>query len=107
MHPLIPDDYRFFDGVTGAFKEARSFGDIQGVKTDDEMRRLSLRDVLYSFGIAHPGAITLHNFPQGLRAFHRDGEFIDLSVIDLVRTRRRGVPRYNGFRAGLRKPPIT
>jgi len=62
--------------------------------------------VLYSFGIAHPGAITLHNYPNSLRGFVRDGERIDLAVVDLVRTRRRGVPRYNDFRAGLHKPRI-
>ena len=107
MHPLIPDDYQFFDAGTGALKESRTFTDIQGTGTDKEMRRLGLRNVLYSFGIAHPGAITLHNFPESLRKFRRDGEIIDLSVIDLVRTRRRGVPRYNDFRAGLHKPRIT
>jgi hypothetical protein len=32
-----------------------------------------------------------------LRQFNRDGEIIDLAVVDLVRTRRRGVPRYNDF----------
>ncbi len=63
-------------------------------------------NTLYSLGIAHPGAITLHNFPRALQAFQRDGEVIDLSVVDLVRTRRRGVPRYNDFRAGLHKPRI-
>jgi hypothetical protein len=38
--------------------------------------------------------------------FERDGEFINLAVVDLMRTRRRGVPRYNDFRAGLHKPRI-
>src|SRR4051812_8588788 len=107
MHPLIPDDYQFVDAATGALKETRTFTDIQGTGTDKEMRRLRLRNVLYSFGIAHPGAVTLHNFPESLRKFRRDGEIIDLSVIDLVRTRRRGVPRYNDFRAGLHKPRLT
>jgi Animal haem peroxidase len=62
--------------------------------------------VLYSFGISHPGAIRLHNYPRLLQEFERDGEHIDLSVVDLVRTRRRGVPRYNDFRTGLHKPRI-
>ena len=39
--------------------------------------------------------------------FERDGEMIDLSVVDIVRTRRRGVPRYNDFRAGLHRPRVT
>ena len=36
----------------------------------------------------------------------RDGERIDLSVVDIVRTRRRGVPRYNAFRTGLHMAPV-
>ena len=71
------------------------------------MRRLELGNVLYSFGIAHPGAITLHNFPRSLQKFERlNGELIDLSVVDIVRDRRRGVPRYNDFRAALRLPRL-
>jgi Animal haem peroxidase len=107
LHPLIPDDYVFHSHATGKQRDSRSFGEIQGRKTDDEMRRIGLTDTLYSFGIAHPGAITLHNYPNALRQFHRDGEIIDLAVVDLVRSRRRGVPRYNDFRANLHKPRIT
>jgi hypothetical protein len=66
-----------------------------------------LANTLYSFGLSYPGAITLHNYPNALRNLVRDGERVDLSVVDLVRTRRRGVPRYNDFRAGLHKPRIT
>ena len=73
---------------------------------DEEMRAFGLENTLYSFGIVHPGAITLHNYPRSLQKFERDGELIDLSVVDLVRTRRRGVPRYNDFRAGLHKPRV-
>ncbi|MCA1851193.1 MAG: catalase, partial [Beggiatoa sp.] len=107
MHPLLPDDYCFYDYRTGELLGQRNFLEIQGNKADDEMRALGLHNMLYSFGISHPGAITLHNYPRSLQAFERDGERIDLSVVDLVRTRRRGVPRYNDFRAGLHKPRIT
>jgi hypothetical protein len=58
-------------------------------------------------GTAYPGAITLHNFPNALREFEREGEIIDLAVVDIVRTRRRGEPRYNDFRAGLDKKRFT
>jgi hypothetical protein len=111
LHPLLPDDYVYYDYQTGAEKGKKTFLDIQGAKADDELRNLGLQHALYSFGIAHPGAITLHNNPRSLQAFERekDGkiERIDLSVVDIVRTRRRGVPRYNDFRAGLHKPRIT
>jgi hypothetical protein len=107
MHPLIPDDYSFYDSGTGKKLSDATFLDIQADKTEAVMRATGLKDVLYSFGAAYPGAITLHNFPNSLRKFERDGEIIDISVVDLARTRRRGVPRYNDFRAGLHKPRIS
>jgi Animal haem peroxidase/Catalase len=107
MHPLIPDDYCFYDSATGKKLSNLTFFDIQGDNTDRVMREKGLRDVLYSFGTAYPGAITLHNFPNSLMKFNREGEIVDLSVVDLARTRRRGVPRYNDFRVGLHKPRIT
>ena len=106
MHPLVPDDYVFFDHQTGRKLFDTTFLDIQGSNTDRVMREQGLANVLYAFGTAYPGAITLHNFPNSLMKFERDGEIVDLSVIDLVRTRRRGVPRYNDFRAGLHKPRL-
>ena len=107
LHPLIPDDYVFYDFETGQPTETRTFEEIQGIPTDDAMRRLQLQNVIYSFGISHPGAITLHNYPKSLQRFKRtNGEIIDLSVVDIVRDRRRGVPRFNDFRQKLRRPPI-
>lgn len=106
MHPLIPDDYEFFDCGDGHIIADYAFGDIQGLRTDAIMRSTGLSNVIYSFGVANPGAITLHNFPNGLRQFVRDGEIVDMAVVDIVRTRRRGVPRYNDFRAALHKPRI-
>jgi hypothetical protein len=107
MHQLMPDDYLLFNHADGRLIEKVGFKSIQGTVTDEVMREKKLENVLYSFGIAHPGAITLHNFPNSLRTFEREnGERIDLAVVDLVRTRRRGVPRYNDFRAGLDKPRL-
>ncbi|MFG1609443.1 peroxidase family protein [Actinoplanes sp. NPDC049265] len=101
MHPLVPDDFSF--GAAGT----RTLTDLLGDKADDELRAIGLTDVLHSFGTAHPGAITLHNFPRTLMNLERDGELIDLSVVDLVRTRRRDIPRYNDFRAGLHMPRLN
>jgi hypothetical protein len=106
MHPLLPDDYRFADHQTGAALGDRGFPDIQGALADVELRKFGLENTLYSFGLSYPGAITLHNYPRSLQKFERNGELIDISVVDLVRSRRRGVPRYNDFRAGLHKPRI-
>ncbi|MCX5381592.1 peroxidase family protein [Streptomyces sp. NBC_00091] len=106
MHPLIPDDYEFVDHRFGRRLDTLGFDDLQGAAAEPLIRKTGLVNSLYSLGIANPGAITLHNFPRALQTFHRNGEVIDLSVVDLVRTRRRGVPRYNDFRAGLHKPRI-
>jgi len=103
LHPLIPDDYRFEDHQSGELLGTRTFTEISGAKADDELRGMGLENLLYSFGTSHPGAIALHNYPRSLQSFERDGEHIDLSVVDLVRARRRGIPRYNDFRAGLHR----
>jgi hypothetical protein len=106
LHPLIPDDYRLLDHTDGHLIRTCGFDALSGTAADEQLRDLHLENMLYSFGRAHPGAITLHNFPSALRDFVRDGEHIDLSVVDLVRTRRRGIPRYNDFREGLHKPRV-
>ena len=107
MHQLIPDDYRFADHQTGELLRTCEFLDIIGAEADDELRSIGLDNALYSFGIAHPGAITLNNYPNSLRNFPRLKEPpIDLAVVDIVRERRRGIPRYNDFRAGLGKPRL-
>jgi hypothetical protein len=106
MHPLIPDDFEIVDHRFGHRLDTLAFHDVQGAATEQVIRKTGLVDTLYSLGIANPGAITLHNYPRALQTFERDGEVIDLSVVDLVRTRRRGVPRYNDFREGLHKPRI-
>ncbi|MBM7807644.1 hypothetical protein JOD57_003481 [Geodermatophilus bullaregiensis] len=105
MHPLIPDDYVLVDLATGEAEKV-DFDEISGERTEPRFRDVGLANSLYSLGIAHPGAITLHNFPDALRHFERDGEIVDLAVVDVVRTRRRGVPRYNDFRAGLHMPRV-
>ena len=70
-----------------------------------------MSDVIYSFGVSNPGAITIHNFPNFLRQFNRvtstdEIETVDLAAIDVMRDRERGVPRYNRFRQFFHKKPI-
>ena len=66
-----------------------------------------LTDVFYSFGVNHPGAITLHNFPRALQEFERNnGDRFDLAAVDILRDRERGVPRFNDFREMMRMPRI-
>ena len=66
-----------------------------------------MEDLFYSFGISHPGAIALHNYPRFLQTFNRpDGTTIDLAATDVLRTRERGVPRYNQFRRLFHLKPV-
>ena len=92
LHPLIPDDYRFArPRDRGAARTTAASSTSRAPRPTTQLRSFGLDNLLYSFGIAHPGAITLHNLPAvRCSAFERDGERIDLSVVDLVRTRRRG-----------------
>ena len=39
-----------------------------------------MSDRFYSFGIAHPGAITLHNYPRFLQKLTPDGHDLDLAA---------------------------
>jgi hypothetical protein len=99
MHPLIPDEYVFRALADDHVLEERTFDEVNALHVRDCLERVPIADALYSFGTSHPGAISLHNYPRSLQRFNRpDGELLDLASIDIVRTRERGVPRYNEFR---------
>ena len=68
-----------------------------------------MENVIYSFGLAHPGAITLYNYPHFLRNYRppeQPTRLFDVATIDILRDRERGVPRYNRFRELLRMPRV-
>jgi hypothetical protein len=99
MHPLIPDEYSFRSLADDTVLQERTLPELGAVHVRARLDEMSMPDLLYSFGTSHPGAITLHNFPRFLQRFERpDGSLIDLAAIDVLRTRERGVPRYNEFR---------
>jgi hypothetical protein len=104
LHPLLPDDYEMRDHRSGKLIEQDEFNNLQGHDTRKAIDKYGLSDLYYSFGVAHPGAITLHNHPRALQDHTRiTGEHVDLGTIDILRDRERGVPRYNDFREKLRK----
>jgi hypothetical protein len=107
MHPLIPDDYTFRSVRSGEVLQERAFPQLTGRRALELMEQVSMPDLFYSFGIAHPGAIMLHNYPRSLQYFERpDGRLMDLAAIDILRTRELGVPRYNEFRKLLHLRPV-
>ena len=99
LHPLIPDNFAFRAAADDRQLGGRIFPDVFGPKAKETMDAVSFGDLFYSFGVAHPGAVTLHNYPKFLQRFERhDGPTIDLAAVDILRDRERGVPRYNEFR---------
>jgi len=107
MHPLVPDDFVIMD-VDGEVRERLEFLQIHGMHSHELLQRTPVADAIFSLGRANPGAITLHNNPRSMRRLVRtDGIPIDLAAVDILRTRERGVPRYNEFRRRLRLRPAT
>ncbi len=73
----------------------------------DIANKYAMSDLFYSFGNQHPGALVLNNFPRFMQELSVPGNyFFDLGMVDIVRARERGVPRYNEFRRQLGLNPI-
>jgi Animal haem peroxidase len=107
MHPLIPDDYVLREAPSGAVLERLDFLDLHGLNSRPVLERTGVENAFYSFGVANPGAVRLHNNPRFMHRLQRtDGLYIDLAAIDILRSRERGVPRYNEFRRLLHMTPV-
>lgn len=113
LHPLIPDDYRFNSLTDPTVCHYKTFKEVEGNNTRPVMDKLGIENMWFSFGLAHPGKLTLGNFPRFLQDFKRikllpDGkeEVLDVAAIDVFRDRERAVPRYNNFRRMLRMRPV-
>jgi hypothetical protein len=107
MHPLMPDDYTFRSVQTDDIIAERTFPELSALVAHDQMEQLGMANTLYSLGTAHPGALTLHNFPRFLQQLDRaDGTILDLAANDILRIRERGVPRYQEFRELFRLNPV-
>lgn len=108
MHPLMPDEFVFRSARTGEVLEKLELTDVSGRKARPIVERISMTDLFYSFGVSHPGAIRLHNYPRQLQDLKQEnGEHFDLAAVDILRDRERGVPRYNQFRRLLGKEPVA
>ena len=108
LHPLIPDDVLFRRIADDSAIETIELPAMSGRLSSGVASRISMTDLFYSFGRAHPGAVTLHNYPRFLQNLTRDdGEHLDLAAVDIYRDRERGVPRYNQFRRLLHKDPVS
>lgn len=99
LHALIPDYFTVLSSDNGQEFETYNLYEVSGNKARSVLEKYSLEDLLYTFGVNHPGALRLHNYPVFLQNLHRDnGDVFDLGAIDILRDRERGIPRYNEFR---------
>jgi hypothetical protein len=99
MHPLLPDEFTFRSIATDEVLQERTFRELGVNDVRARLDEVGFVDAFYSFGVAHPGAITLHNYPRFLQELQKpDGTVVDLAAVDVLRIRERGVPRYNDFR---------
>jgi hypothetical protein len=99
MHPLLPDDFTFRAVFDDKVLQERTFPELGALHTRARLEEVGVGNAFYSFGVSHPGAITLHNYPRFLQRLERpDGTILDLATTDIMRIRERGVPRYNDFR---------
>ena len=107
MHPLIADTYTFRSAADDQLIAEYSFPDIAGPHAQEVAERIDLGDAIYSFGVAHPGALVLNNYPRFLQQFQRpdNDRLMDLAATDILRSRELGVPRYNQFRRLLHLKP--
>lgn len=109
LHSLLPDTVEFRSLDTGRLATTLAMDEIVFERARQPMAHgLSFQDLFYSFGIAHPGAITIHNYPDFLRNIVLpDGKHLDMATVDILRDRERGIPRYNAFRRAFHMRPVT
>ncbi|HYI94050.1 MAG TPA: peroxidase family protein [Bryobacteraceae bacterium] len=108
MHALMPDEIVIRSRQSGEELSRYTLPEVLGRKGCEVLDKHTFPDMIYSFGVSHPGAIRLHNYPKHLQDLTTDkGEHLDLATIDILRDRERGVPRYNRFRRLLGKEPVT
>ena len=114
LHPLIPDQVTFRRVSDHLEMATCDFEKVAVARGRPEQPRQVLEEItaanaFYSLGVAHPGEITLHNYPrflQELKPLDQNG-VLNIGEVDIRRTREVGVPRYNNFRRLFRLPPAA
>ena len=105
MHPLLPDDLTLRRLRDDSVLAQYALPDLAGPASRAVLESHSLDDLLYSLGVQHPGALVLHNYPRHLQDLTLpDGTHLDLGMVDVLRDRERGIPRYCEFRRLLHLP---
>ena len=109
LHPLLPDELEVHSLADHALIDTMAFEEIILRNAEKVLASgVKAADLFYSFGVQHPGAVCLHNYPRWMQDLTLpDGTRLDLGAVDILRDRERGVPRYNEFRRQLHLTPAT
>ena len=109
LHPLLPEELEVRALEDDALLDSMEFREIILLNAQRVLEGpQGVEDLWYSFGVQHPGAVQLHNFPRWMQDLTLpDGMRLDLAALDITRDRERGVPRYNEFRRQLHLTPAA
>ena len=108
LHSLLPENLNFKRLSDKNKIESVAFTDTRNEKSYPIMANYDLKDLYYSFGTQLPGQLVLNNFPKFMQELTIPGHgTMDLGMVDIIRDRERGVPRYNQFRRAIGLKPIT
>ncbi len=110
MHPLLPEELQVIDFDTGK-TEVVPLNETRHEKSMNLIKRQGLKNLFYSFGRTHPGALSLKNYPKFMTNIQvpenpSGTRTIDMAMTDILRDRERGVLRYNNFRRAIGLKPI-
>lgn len=108
LHSLLPEALELKTMQAPARTEKVPFAATRNENAYSYIYHKKTEDLFYSFGRQLPGQLVLNNFPEFMRNFEVKGfRSMDLGMVDIIRDRERGVPRYNQFRRGINLKPIT
>ena len=107
MHTLLPDELNL-SSIGGQSIGQVALAKVRNADARKLQERVGMSDLMYSFGIEHPGGLVLNNYPELLQNLKVPflGR-IDIGAVDVLRDRERGVPRYNEFRRQLLLKPLA
>jgi len=107
LHSLLPEMLNLRTLANPQSVEAIPFPDTRNDKAYGIMASHDFKDLFYSFGVQNPGQLVLNNFPKFMQDLEVPGHGkMDLAMVDILRDRERGTPRYNQFRRGINLKPI-
>jgi hypothetical protein len=107
MHPLLPNAINVYSARDGERIASLPTQDVRNAAARAAEQTFGTTNLLYSFGLDHPGGLVLGNYPRFMQQLALPYGVVDMGAIDVLRDRERGIPRYNDFREQLRLPRVA